>query len=156
MWKGVDGMYLTKESINSLEEIIINLNSTNSEEEKNEFLKKHVEDSDLLLKTLKKLNKSKIPKSYMKAQKSKTEITDTDLYTEDDIYRIFKEKNDKEILELYSLNALGQMYSSVYKRKPTSSYTKEKIVSTLRNRVHTMNRTAAFVKMAEEREQMKQ
>lgn len=149
-------MYLTKESIRSLEEVIINLNNIDNDEEKNKFLEEHVEDSALLLKTLKKLNKSKIPMCHTKTQKDNVEIFENDMYEETEVYNIFERKNDNEIMKEYSLINLKQMYASVYKKKPTSSYTKERIVSTLRNRLHTMNRTAAFIKMAEEREKMNQ
>ena len=77
------------------------------------------------------------------------------LYEENEIYSIFEQKDDKVIMEEYSLTALKQMYISIYKRKPTSSYTKERIISTLRNRMHTMNRTEAFMRLAEEREKKK-
>lgn len=145
-------MYLTRESIVSLEEIIVNLNGINSEDEKNEFLKKHVEDSELLLKTLKKINKNKIPKNYTRIEKNSTEVVDTDLYSEDDIESIFKEKDDEEIINEYSLKELRQMYSSVYNRKAPSNYTKGRIVSIFRDRLHTMNRVAAFARLAKERE----
>lgn len=145
-------MYLTKKNINSLEEIITGLNDIKSEAEKNKFLEEHVEDATLLLKVLKKLNKSKMPKGQGKNRENNVEITEDCLYTEDQVYCIFREKSDSEILTEYSLTDLRQMYSSVYKKKPASSHTKQRIVSTLRNRLHTMNRTAAFLKLAEERQ----
>ena len=53
-FEGSECMYLTGENIHSLEEIIVNLNMIQNEEEKKEFLNKHVEDSALFLATLKK------------------------------------------------------------------------------------------------------
>lgn len=50
----------------------------------------------------------------------------------------------------YSLADLKGMYTSVYNRKPTSSYTKEKIISILRNRMHGMKRAESFGMLAEE------
>ncbi|MFW5650891.1 MAG: hypothetical protein ACOCNC_05805 [Acetivibrio ethanolgignens] len=145
-------MYLTKATINILDDIIVNLNEIENEEEKKKFLDEHVEDSDLLVSTLKKLNKRKMPKGSLRSKKSCEEIIETDLYKEEEVYNIFGQKDDREIMDEYSLAALKQMYISVYKRRPTSTYTKERIVSALRNRLHTMKRTAAFMKMAEQRE----
>lgn len=143
-------MYLTRENIHSLEEIIVKLNTIQNEEEKKEFLNKHVEDCALFLATLKKLNKSKIPKNHVK--KDNLEVANEILYNEDDIVKIFKEKKDNDIIDEYSLNELKQMYNSVYNRKAPSNYTKGRIVSIFRDRFHTMNRVSAFTKMAEERE----
>ena len=151
-FEGSECMYLTGENIHSLEEIIVNLNMIQNEEEKKEFLNKHVEDSALFLATLKKINKSKIPKNHEKNQKDKLKVTNEILYNEDDIISIFKEKSDNDIINKYSLNELKQMYNSVYNRKAPSNYTKGRIVSILRDRFHTMNRVSAFTKMAEERE----
>lgn len=147
-------MYLTRENIHSLEEIIVNLNMIQNEEEKKEFLNKHVEDSTLFLTTLKKLKKSKIPRNYLKIKKDNLETANEILYNEDDIVGIFKENNDNDIINKYSLNELKQMYSSVYNRKAPSNYTKGRIVSIFRDRFHTMNRVSAFSKMAEEREKI--
>ena len=109
-----------------------------------------MEDCALFLATLKKLNKSKIPKNHVK--KDNLEVANEILYNEDDIVKIFKEKNDNDIIDEYSLNELKQMYNSVYNRKAPSNYTKGRIVSIFRDRFHTMNRVSAFTKMAEERE----
>lgn len=40
------------------------------------------------------------------------------------------------------------MYISIYNRKPTSSYIKEKILSVLRNRMHGMKRAESFQLLA--------
>ncbi len=147
-------MYLTRENIHNLEEIIVNLNTIQNEDDKREFLNEHVEDSAFFLSTLKKLNKSKFPKKNTKIQKDSTGIANVIVYNEDDIVKIFKEKNDKDIVNEYSLEQLKQMYSSVYNRNAPSNYTKGRIVSIFRDRLHTMNRAAAFAQMAEEREKV--
>ena len=121
-FEGSECMYLTGENIHSLEEIIVNLNMIQNEEEKKEFMNKHVEDSALFLATLKKINKSKIPKNHEKNQKDKLKVTNEILYNEDDIISIFKEKSDNDIINKYSLNELKQMYNSVYNRKAPSNY----------------------------------
>lgn len=56
-------------------------------------------------------------------------------------------------MQEYSLKELRQMYSFVYKRKSPSNYTKERIISIFRDRIHTMNRVEAFVKRTKYREQ---
>lgn len=52
----------------------------------------------------------------------------------------------------YSLSDLKKMYVSVYKRPPTSSDTKERLIRTLRNRMHGMKRAESFALLAEGRE----
>lgn len=145
-------MYFTKEAIYSLDEIITGLNDTESDEEKNKLLQEYVEDPALLLKVLKKLNKSKMPKGQGRKRENNVELTEDALYTEDQVYCIFREKSDSQILTEYSLADLRKMYSSVYRKKPASGYTKQRIAGVLRNRMHTMNRTEAFLKLAQERE----
>jgi len=62
------------------------------------------------------------------------------------------QKNNVEMMDEYSLSDLKKMYVSVYKRPPTSSYTKERLISTLRNRMHGMKRAESFALLAEGRE----
>ena len=52
----------------------------------------------------------------------------------------------------YSLSDLKKMYVSVYKRLPTSRDTKERLIRTLRNRMHGMKRAESFALLAEGRE----
>lgn len=150
MSEGVESMYLTEENIDTLEEIILNLNNMENDEEKRKYLDEHVQNSSSLLKVLKKLNKSKFPKEVVKTHKKKKLNLDSDLYEEDEIYEILLQKDDESILEEYLLVDLQKMYMSIYKRKPSSSYDKRRILSTLRSRWHTMNRTMTFMKAAEE------
>ena len=53
-------MCITKTQIHELDSIISRLNSIDTDEEKDQFLKCNVEDVDLFLETLKKVNKSKL------------------------------------------------------------------------------------------------
>lgn len=78
------------------------------------------------------------------------------MYREEEIYKILCEKSNAEIIKEYSLSDLKKMYASIYKKSPTSSYTKERIVGALRNRMHTMKRAEAFAALAEEREKKKE
>lgn len=146
-------MYLTKENICDLNEIILALNTIQNEKDKEEFLSKNVEDVNLFLTTLRKINKNKLPKNHKKNIKNDIDFTNNNFCDENEIIKIFKEKNDKTIMQEYSLKELRQMYSFVYKRKCSSNYTKERIISIFRDRIHTMNRVEAFIKMAKDREQ---
>ncbi len=137
-------MEFTTENIHSLEYIIYSLNTIEDEDDKKKFLNGHVEDMDLFLNTIKKINKSKLPKPNKASKKIKEKDTEHKIYNEEDIYTLFQQKNDETIMQEYSLSDLKGMYASIYKRKATSNYTKEKILSTLRNRMYTMDRAAAF------------
>lgn len=148
-------MYLTIESINNLNSIISELNSIEDENEKEKFLSEHIEDTSLFLDTIRKINKKKIPKKNGKPQMKRVEEVVKEQYQEEEIYSILSQKGNAEMLEEYSLSDLKKMYASVYNRQPTSSYTKERIVSTLRNRMHTMRRAEAFAALAEERNKKK-
>lgn len=81
-------MYLTSENINSLNGIISELNSMEDDGEKERFLGEHIEDTALFLKTLRKVNKKKIPVGYGKIQKQERENVEVKLYKEEDIYAI--------------------------------------------------------------------
>lgn len=56
--------------------------------------------------------------------------------------------SNDEIKKNFSLKELKNMYISIYNRKPTSSYIKEKILSVLRNRMHGMKRAESFQLLA--------
>lgn len=145
-------MYLTLENINDLNYIISELNRIQDDKQKEKFLNEHIEDTDLFLETVKKINKNKIPTGQKKAKRRKEEVLETNLYKEEDIYSILLEKNNTEIMQEYSLSDLKKMYASIYKTNPASGYTKERIVGVLRNRMHSMRRAEAFALLAEERE----
>lgn len=148
-------MYLTVENINNLNSIISELNSIEDENKKEQFLSEHIEDTALFLETIKKINKKKFPKRSGKSQMQRAEEIIIEQYQEEDIYNILCKKNNVEMMNEYSLSDLKKMYVSVYKRQPTSSYTKERIISTLRNRMHGMRRAEAFGLLPEERNKKK-
>lgn len=152
----MDGMYLTSKNINSLNGIISELNSMEDDREKERFLGEHIEDTALFLEILRKVNKKKIPVGYGKIQKQERENVEVKLYKEEDIYAILCEKDDAEIVKDYSLNELKQMYASIYEKRPASKYTKERIISVLRNRMHSMKRAEAFASLAAERDKKKE
>ena len=149
-------MYLTIENINNLNRIISEINNIEDEEQKEKFLNEHIEDTALFFDTIKKINKKKISRGYGKVSKQRTKEAETGIYREEEIYKILCEKNNAEIIKEYSLSDLKKMYASIYKKSPTSSYTKERIVEVLRNIMHTMKRAEAFAVLAEEREKKKE
>lgn len=145
-------MYLTLESTRTLNEIISELNSIENETERKQFLNEHTEDTAFFLDTIKKINKKNIPTNrHQKKPKNKQTDIKTNLYAENEIYAILCQKNNEAMLKEYSLSDLKNMYTSIYKKTPTSSYTKEKLINVLRHRMHTMQRADAFVSLAEER-----
>lgn len=148
-------MYLTAESIRNLNDIISGLNGIENEQERAQFMDKHIEDTALFIETLKKLNKKKLPGKNAKIKKPKAGEAATALYKEEEIYDILCEKSNEEIMSAYLLSDLKRMYESVYNRKPASNYTKERIIITLRNRMHTMKRAEAFALMEQGRNEEK-
>lgn len=143
-------MYLTKENITILNEVITNINNLDTEEEKTTFLNNSVEDVSLLLGTLKSLNKSKLPKAHKKhvqpAEAAKK------VFDETIISDIFSKKDDRVIIAEYSMADLKAMYQSIYKKKPLSNSKKQDIINTLRCRFYTRDRAKAFASLAEDRE----
>ena len=148
-------MYLTIENIRNLDSIISGLNTIKDEKEKEQFLDEHIEDAALFLQTLKKLNKKKLPTKNRISQEQKKEDIEKNSYNEEEIYTILYEKNNVEIMKEFSLADLKKMYASLYNRTPASSYTKERIVGVLRNRMHTMKRAEAFALVPEEQKIIK-
>ena len=148
-------MYLTVENINSLNSIISELNSIEDESKKEQFLHEHIEDTTLFLETIRKINKKKLPSKDRKSSKQRVEEAQIELYQEEEIYNILCKKNNVEMMDEYSLSDLKKMYVSVYNRQPTSSYTKERIVGVLRNRMHTMKRAEAFALVPKEHNKKK-
>lgn len=142
-------MYIKKNELQVLDEIITKISKFTTYEEFSKYLLDTVEDEEKFMKILKKIKKLKIPK---KQTLKKEEIIKTDAYTEEEIYEILTAKSNEEIAKEYSLKELKKMYSSIYKRNPTMDKTKANILSTLRNRMHTMKRAEAFQLLAKERE----
>lgn len=144
-------MYFTVENINALDDIVSRLNNIENAEEQRKFLEIYVEDPELLSRTIKKIRQCKFPSKQVKCYKSNLEISEGDLYSEDEIEKIFSSKNNEVIMGEYSLKELKSMYFSIYKKKPLSSCTKKQIVSSLRERFRTLKRARAFALLAEER-----
>lgn len=144
-------MYLTLETIQDLNNIISELNNIEDEKKRKQFLSEHVEDMDLFLETIKKINKRKLLTEHEKVKKQIRKEGETYKYEPDEIHAIFCKKNVEEIMNEYSLSDLREMYASIYKKLPASGYTKQKIVITLRSWIHSRNRTEAFDSMAAKR-----
>lgn len=144
-------MYLTLETIQDLNNIISEFNTIEDEKKRKQFLKQHVEDTDLFLDTIKKINKRKILTEHGKVKKQIRDDVEIHKYEPDEIHAIFSKKNIEEIMKVYSLSDLREMYASIYKKLPASGYTKQKIVDSLRIWVQGRNRTKAFVSMEAKR-----
>ena len=63
-----------------------------NEKDKEEILNKNVEDVNLFLITLRKINKNKLPKNHQKNIKNNIDFTNNTFCDENEIIKIFKEK----------------------------------------------------------------
>ncbi len=99
-----------------LDSIISRLNSIDTDEEKDQFLKCNVEDVDLFLETLKKVNKSK-----------------------------FQNTSLNDIVANYSKAELAAMYCSVYSSRPLSADNKERIAQAIKGYIHDMSRAETLL-----------
>lgn len=151
-------MYLiTNETTNNLNHIIMYLKRLENENEKIEFLKEYVEDPasllavlneyteepSLLAEEIKSIHNKTSKKIKQEKKKNIQQPTGSD-YSESEIYTIFSQKSDTVILKEYTLESLKKMYVSIYKKSPSSRFTKRNLVQTMRNRFFTINRAEAF------------
>ncbi|MDE7170398.1 MAG: hypothetical protein K2O11_00780 [Oscillospiraceae bacterium] len=141
-------MYLSKENINTLHNIITELNRLESESEQKAYLREYTEDADLLLQTLRTVNKKKLPKGKRNPQESERKDVSPSIYNEKEINLIFKEKDEKTLLDTYSLAELRGMYYAIYQKSPAVKSKKEDIYKILKNRFSTMDRAAAFTHLS--------
>lgn len=91
-------MYLTLETIQDLNNIISEFNVIEDEKKRKQFLSEHIEDTDLFLDTIKKINKRKFLTEYGKIQKQRRDEVKTDKYEADEIHAIFCEKSNDDIM----------------------------------------------------------
>lgn len=143
-------MYLSKDSINTLHKIISELNCLETESEQEVFLSQHVEDTNLLLQTLKSVNKKNLPKMKRNTQKFKEIAIPPHVYQEKEVRQIFEENDEKTLLGLYSLVELKSMYHAIYQKNPPAKSKKEDIFKILKNRFSTLDRAAAFAHLSAE------
>lgn len=134
-------MCITKNEILELNDIIQHLNAFNDENEREKYLKCAVEDVDLFLSTLKKINKSKLATS----KKKKTVYKKRHNYTTEAVMKIFEENDLDDIVAEYSKQELTDMYLTFYTSKPLSSYDKKRIAQNVYHYIHTMERTKALL-----------
>ena len=144
-------MYLTKQNIAALNDIITGLNQLDEENARKEFLERHTEDAASLLAALNRLNKSKLPKQHRKKEQSITQPDRVRLYSDTQLEHIFSENDDDNILQNYSVAELRSMYYSAYQRNASTHYTKLDLVRTLRRRFFAVKRGEAFARLADER-----
>lgn len=133
-------MYLNLDELKALSYIVSELTIIDNEEEQKLFLSEHVEDVSFFLETIKQAKKLKTKKK----EEYKQNVVEEMFYTEEGIYEILSEKNNDEIAKEFPSSELKKMYASVYKKMPPSSYTKDRIISTLRNRMHSIKRAESF------------
>lgn len=134
-------MCITKNEILELNDIIQHLNSCSSETERDLYLADAVEDVNLFIETLKRVNKSKLTKT----RKKKEDCKKTEKYTEDMIIKLFEENNTENIVSQYTKQELTEMYLQFFSSKPLSSYDKNKIAQSIYHYIYTMNRTKALL-----------
>lgn len=135
-------MCITKTQIHELDSIISRLNSIDTDEEKDQFLKCNVEDADLFLETLKKVNKSKL-KNGKKRSAAKKETGSS--YERSTVFEIFQNTSLNEIVANYSKAELVAMYCSVYSSRPLSADNKERIAQAIKGYIHDMSRAETLL-----------
>lgn len=99
-------MYLTVENINNLNNIISELNNIEDENKKKQFLSEHIEDTELFLEAIRKINKQKIPKKNGKARVLRIDEESVGQYQEEEIYNILRKKSNAEMMKEYPLSEL--------------------------------------------------
>lgn len=134
-------MCITKNEILELKDVIQNINAIDNVQERDLYLKDAVEDVDLFLDTLKKINKSKLPKGKNK----KKECEKSHNYSEEMIIQLFREKTVDDILSEYTKQELAEMYFVFYSKKPLTSFDKKRIALTIYHSIYTIDRTKALL-----------
>ena len=132
---------ITKSQIEELNKIIIYLNQSKVSD--NIDLVPVVEDIEFLLSTLAKVEVTKVQhylNNYLADCINSGEIPST----RDSIIRLFETNTTENILRLYTLHQLQEMYFIVYKKKPLSNSTKGDIVYSIKKMVKQIERVAGF------------
>lgn len=134
-------MCITRSQILEWNEIIQQLNSIGDEKERELYLQDKVEDTDLFLSALKKVNKSKLVKSKNK----KTTEKRNSHFTQKMVIDLFNEYTLEDIIAEYSKQELSDMYSIFYSVKPLTSFDKAKIVQMIHQYIYKMNRAGVLL-----------
>lgn len=137
-------MYFNYEYIKGLDDFLEEFNALDDDKQQ-VYLQNNVEDVALFIDAIKKINKSKMIKfDVAKKDKKKKNIGLHPNYSEKEIYELLNKYDDDTLLKKFTYNDLLDMYISIYESKPLSGSTKQSLIKGFRNRMHTMNRAAAF------------
>ncbi len=134
-------MRITKKEILELNDVIQKINSFSDEAERDKYLQSVVEDADMLLSTLKMLNKNKL----LRSGKKKTYSSRHNHYTNKEIIKIFEDNDLDVIVKKYSKQELTDMYLTFYSSKPLTSCDKMRIAQNIYHYIYTMNRAKALL-----------
>lgn len=147
---------LTVQCINEIDDIISHLNAVSSDDERKRTLAECVADPDLFIKVMGKYRSAKPKKrrdtSDMFARTDNSRNTESGKYNNDAVLDEFMHTNAAQLKDKYSLNELKNIYEALYERRPSSGYTKERIIDTVRNMAFAVARAKAFGEMAEKRQ----
>ena len=136
-------MCITKAQIYELNDVINKLNSMQTEEEKDKYLERSVEDVDFFLETLRKVNKSKLG---TRKKKSPASILNGSSYEKSEVISLFRENSLNDIVAENSKAELAAMYYAVYCAKPLSADNKEKIAQAIKGYIYDMGRADVLLR----------
>lgn len=135
-------MIVSKKTTKELSDFLDYINNEN-----NEIDVSQPEVVDLLIQ-LKKIDKKRINAVIKKyegsTKKSPKKLIQINLYTKEEVAKIFDNYNTQKIKENYSLKDLQSMYYTIYNRKTPSSKTKDGIINALAQYFGMTNRAKAF------------
>lgn len=147
---------ITVQNINEIDNIISRLRAVEDSEAWGSILAECVEDPALFVKVMGKYKNARPKKRrdtrdmFARTDTDRSEIRSK--YNKDDVLDEFMHTSEEQLKDKYSLNELQSMYEAVYRRHPTSNYTKNRIIDTVRGMAFTIARAKAFGEMAKMRE----
>lgn len=136
-------MHFTRNQILELDNIVQHINSISSEEERERYLRDEVEDIELFLSVLKRVNKSNLTKCKKKKYSEKAPNI---IYTKEKVVKIFEENELSDIVAEYSKRELTDMYLTFYSSKPVTSCDKTRIAQYIYQYIYAANRTQTLLK----------
>ncbi|MBD5094030.1 MAG: hypothetical protein HDT26_07060 [Subdoligranulum sp.] len=136
-------MCITKAQIVELSTILDRLNAIDSSDGRMQYLESQVEDADLFLEVLKKVNKNNL---RIKKGRSVPDVQKTKYVFETaDVLARFQSNSVESISANSSKEELVAMYHTIFHTKPLSSFSKTRIVQTINGYIHDMNRFDALL-----------
>ena len=140
-------MRLSDEVFESLEQVVSGLTGCSSFDEQKSFLRHNGVNAQQLADLVERFRTCKELNEFINKFQAINPLDE-----EDSIMRIFAENSADAILASYSMRDLQRMYYAVYGQAATSSYTKTRIVTVLKDRMHAMRRAEAFTRRLDEME----